>query len=182
MADPEGDELTLSERKVPPQIRAKVDAVVAAVRRDTDLRPDLPTPQTLFFAKNKSWGVLADKHTFHQDIGSFFLSGENHYDYLNVFVISAKDNEEEANLRLIPYDLLQACLPQFHDVSKRRGAINSTTASSRSWRPACGSPYKPFSAHRQMLGTRAGFFGSRSALRLRMWDAAWRRSRSSPRP
>jgi hypothetical protein len=96
-------------------LRPRIEAVLARVRRSTDLRVDLPLSASYFATAR---GVNFD---WHQDHESYFTI-QNHYDYLNFYIPIVKPRRDKSNLSIVPFDSLEREGPQLFRDTARGGA------------------------------------------------------------
>ena len=98
-----------------------VEALAAEVRTRTTLGPDLIS-DSAYFATGVADGI---DFPWHQDDESWFYV-QNHRDYLNFYMPVVKPDPLRSNLSIVPFDRLQARLPDTYRVVVGRGARGFT--------------------------------------------------------
>jgi hypothetical protein len=97
------------------RLKDRVEAIMALVRRDTDLQVDCILGGG-YFATGR-----AGSFPWHQDYESFF-SSQNHYDYLNFYIPVVKPRRDKSNLTVVPFDVLERESPKTFQRVVRGGA------------------------------------------------------------
>lgn len=98
-----------------PQLKAKLEALVVDVRRETDLRVDTVMNQATFFAAE------AAPQAWHTDHLIYYLL-QNQYHHLNFWMPIRKPDPRRSGLTFVPTDVLAREAPELHAATRARGA------------------------------------------------------------
>ena len=108
-------ELELSQ--VPDSVMSKIDTLKKLCFPKRDLLPI----GAVFFTINRRDLAHSVNFPWHQDHESFFQHRQ-HYHYLNFWIVLEKDDPENSNLSVLPFDRLAQADPMLHKVATGAGA------------------------------------------------------------
>lgn len=111
--------ITYMGPEVFPLLRDRIMEFCEAVGKVTSTHVDADQGGVYFSVKK---GI---NFPWHQDHESFYTN-QNHIDYLNFYMIVAKDRPDEANLNVIPFDKLKARSPECYNKVVGQGAVSYT--------------------------------------------------------
>lgn len=100
--------------------------VCRALAAGSETRADMLSGAVYWSSRKAKAGVT---DAWHQDHDSWWLWGENHVDYLHMFIPIAKPDPDKTGLTLAALDRLAAAAPEAHRLTVGKGAMSLKRAS-----------------------------------------------------